>query len=114
MPDELLQLRHVALSGDGAPTFTIAGTLFAGPSGNNPVSGATIIVVDASGAEVTLSTAANGNFYTAAALALPVRVKATQCPKTRTMQTAATGSCNTTGCHGLGDPQGRGFLQLTP
>jgi hypothetical protein len=97
---------------DGAPTFSIGGTLYDGPSGNNPVAGATIIVEDASGAVVKLSTAANGNFYAGGALTLPVHVKATQCPKTRTMQQQSVGDCNQGGCHGPGDTQGRVFLQV--
>ena len=97
---------------DGAPTFSLGGTLYDGPSGTNPVAGATIIVEDANGAEIRLATAANGNFYASGAVVLPIRVKATQCPKTRTMQEQGTGSCNQGGCHGAADTQGRVYLPV--
>ena len=97
---------------DGAPTFSIGGTLYDGPSGNNPVAGAVIVVQDSTGAKIQLSTAANGNFFAIGAVQLPVRVLATQCPKTRTMQESATGSCNQAGCHGAADTQGRVYLQV--
>lgn len=110
---------------ENARIFTIAGTLYDGPSGNNPVSGATIYVHDANGAEIRMATAVNGNFFTSATVALPLMggemtgSKATECPKTRTMQGTALGGCNAQGCHaaaqsGTANTQGRIYLQLTP
>jgi hypothetical protein len=54
----------------GAPTFTIAGTLFA--TGSTPIAGATILITDSNNNSFQLVTASNGNFYTGSAVALPL------------------------------------------
>jgi hypothetical protein len=106
---------------NGAPVFSIAGTLYTDPSGATPVSGATIYVHDANGQEIRMPTAVNGNFFTAQPVALPLMgteldgAKATQCPDTRTMQETTTGGCNSQGCHadpnsGSNNLQGRIYL----
>lgn len=103
---------------EGAPLFSVAGTLYDGPSGTKPVAGATIIVHDAAGVEIKMATALNGNFYSTQTVTLPFQggemfgSKASQCPKTRTMQQTALGSCNTTNCHAADSTQGRVYLQL--
>lgn len=88
------------------PRWTLAGTLYDSRQGTAPISGATIVVTDADGVEHSLVTASNGNFYTSAAIAFPVTVRASKCPDTRAMTSqAAVGDCN--GCHTANASQGR-------
>lgn len=89
-----------------APKWTLAGTLYASSSGGTAIPGATVTVVDAAGIEHKLITAANGNFYTNAALQFPVRVTASKCPDAKPMTGAPqSGDCN--GCHSATAAQGR-------
>jgi hypothetical protein len=82
----------------GAPAWTLAGTLYSAASGGAAVSGATIEVIDANGKRLALRTYANGNFYTNAAVAFPVTVRASKCPSDQTMnEPLNVGSCNS--CH---------------
>jgi hypothetical protein len=82
-----------------APKWTLAGTLYDSGNGQNAVSGATIVVTDASGASFKLVTASNGNFYTGRAIQFPVHIKASKCPDEQTMQAGQqVGDCNS--CHG--------------
>jgi hypothetical protein len=103
---------HDDSTADGAPTFTVAGTLYDGPSGNNPKPGATVIVVDATGQEYHMTTSTNGNFYMSSPVMQPLKAKVTGCPKTKQMNGLSVGNCNQAGCHGAGDTQGRVYLQL--
>ena len=84
--------------------WTIAGTLYADANGAVPLSGATIRIVDASGAETKLVTARNGNFYSTTAVRYPLTVKASRCPDNAKMGVTITapGSCNAAGCHDPG------------
>lgn len=97
---------------EGAPQFTLAGTLYTDAAGTAPVVGGTIIVTDATGASVDMITQANGNFWTTQALTYPVRVAASQCPDTVPMAGAITaaGDCNAGGCHAAGSSSGRVHL----
>lgn len=80
--------------------FTLSGTLY---NGNTGVSGATIIITDASNQKLSINSQMDGNFYTAQALAFPVSVVATMCPNTVPMVAQATqGGCNRNGCHTSG------------
>jgi hypothetical protein len=106
---------------EGAPLFTIAGTLYDTPTGNNPVSGATIVVTDSTGMEIRMDTAVNGNFYYQGAIAgfaasnpgNPIGPTwATSCPQKQSMKAAPLGSCNVAGCHDAAGVQGRVFLEL--
>jgi hypothetical protein len=82
-----------------APRWTVAGTLYRG-DGAATLSGGTIQLVDASGTEVTLVSAQNGNFWTSQAVMFPLTAKATACTESRSMPTPVpTGSCNQGGCH---------------
>jgi hypothetical protein len=96
---------------DGAPAFTLGGTLYNGPSGVKPTPNATIIVVDAANRKYFLPTQQNGNFYSSAAMVFPVTVSASQCPKTKPMVALSVGNCNSGSCHGAGSPTGRVYLQ---
>lgn len=87
-------------TGSIGPNFPIAGTLYDSITGTNPVVGATITAVDASGKELKMVTAQNGNFWTTSAVAFPVQVRASSCPKILPMGSPVTesaGDCNS--CH---------------
>lgn len=80
--------------------WTIAGTLYSAATGGTAVSGATIVVVDATGKTIKLTTYSNGNFYTTTAVTKPLKVRATKCPSDLSMTAGASnGSCNASGCH---------------
>ena len=84
--------------------FTVAGTVYGDLAGSAPVAQATIHLVDASGREVTVVSAINGNFWSTAPVTYPVRTWASRCPDAAPMlaEVAASGaSCNT--CHGGGN-----------
>jgi hypothetical protein len=84
-----------------APRWTVAGTLYTTIQGASPAAGATIFVTDASGAELELITASNGNFYTSTPVQFPLTVAASKCPDTRQMTgRPQLGNCNS--CHGQG------------
>lgn len=88
-------------NGNGAPLFTVAGTLYASINGGSPVAGATIRLTDGKGANVDLVTGSNGNFYSSGAVNFPVTARASGCPNDTLMaaQVQSSGaSCN--GCHG--------------
>ncbi len=111
-PGENCLACHDSNLSDGAPEFSLGGTLYNGPSGLRPVPNATIIVIDANNRQFLLPTQQNGNFFSAATMAFPVRVSASQCPKTKPMLGLSAGNCNAGGCHAKGDPAGRIYLQV--
>ena len=81
-----------------APKWTIAGTIYTSSTGAAPLAGATMIITDATGAEIRLISASNGNFYTQQAVTFPVRVTASRCPDQRSMTSQQqSGNCNS--CH---------------
>jgi hypothetical protein len=90
-------------NGAVATLWTLSGTLYDGVAGANPVAGATIHVLDATGRRIDLITALNGNFYTSQAVAYPVTVSASLCPSTVPMiESVASGAPSCNGCHGSG------------
>jgi hypothetical protein len=100
-----------------APLFSVGGTLYADPTGINPLGGAIIEIVDSMGTTQKLVTANNGNFFVlggSGATSFPVgeyNAKATQCPGTHTMNTKqANGSCNASACHDSASVNGRAYL----
>jgi len=97
-------------TGNGAPAFTIAGTLYIDMEGTQTLGGATIETQDGAGATLKLITANDGAFWTQAPFTAPLTVKATQCPGTHTMMQTAGGSCNTANCHDGVSSTGRAFL----
>ncbi len=111
-PGENCLACHDAELSDGAPEFTVGGTLYNGPSGNKPVANAAIIIVDADNRRFVLPSQLNGNFFSAAKMALPLKVSASQCPQTRPMNAPSVGNCNASGCHAKADPAGRVYLQF--
>jgi hypothetical protein len=88
--------------------WTVAGTLYPEPyvPGSAGIEGAHVQLTDANGRTITLLTNRVGNFYTAEALAFPVRVCATRGGATSCMEEPLTsGSCNVChGPHGLATP----------
>ena len=94
-----------ALSG---PSFTLAGTVFGPATSNVPRAGRpgiNVHLIDATGREVRLVSAANGNFYTAQPLVFPVRTFISACPDSAVMVAQveeAESSCNAGGCHDAG------------
>jgi hypothetical protein len=97
---------HGLGNGNGAPVFTLAGTLYNSAAGTAPLAAGTIVVTDANGLSFKLATATNGNFYSSATIAWPVTVKASKCPDELQMGSQpAVGDCN--GCHTGIAAQGR-------
>jgi hypothetical protein len=88
--------------------FTIAGTLYADPFGQAPMSQATIHLIDANHNDIKLITAQNGNFFTDQPIAFPVRPRASKCPSIDQEMpddvNASGGNCN--GCHAVGTNAG--------
>lgn len=92
-------------TGNGAPKWTAAGTLY-NLAGTAPVAGATITLIDSSGKTLTIVSATNGNFWTNAALQMPLRVRASKCPSAVFMSMEApAGACNS--CHSTSGNPGR-------
>lgn len=93
-----------ASSGDEAPLFAIAGTVYPtahepdrcyGANGNN---GARVVITGANGQVVTLTPNAAGNFTYTGTVARPFQAKVTFMGRERVMATPQTsGDCN--GCH---------------
>jgi hypothetical protein len=85
----------------GDRAWTVAGTLF--DTTGNAVSGATIEVVDVNAQKLQLKTNDNGNFYTTTPVAMPLTVRASQCPSSSAMAGKVNaGSCNS--CHDASNP----------
>jgi hypothetical protein len=83
-----------------ARRFTVAGTLFlTNNDPNQPLSAATVEVVDLRGNKLTLTTQKNGNFYTDQPIADPPwQVHISQSPTATSMPTPTmSGDCNS--CH---------------
>lgn len=87
--------------GEDAPSYTAAGTVFPTlrePDDCNGASAATIEIIDANGKIVTLTSNSAGNFYTRAALTMPIRARVTSGDVVREMLTPVnSGDCNS--CH---------------
>ena len=88
---------------DEADPFTVAGTVFPTEtsSAGDGLEGVRVVVTDADGERVSLSTNAAGNFFTSRPLRFPLReVVLEQGGRSRVKPLAAlSGSCN--GCHAL-------------
>jgi hypothetical protein len=96
-------------AGGGAPTWTLAGTLYDRSAGGTAIAGATITVTDANGATFDLVSARNGNFWTSQPVAMPATIVASMCPDTVPMiSTLSSGDCNS--CHTGGGSPGRVHL----
>lgn len=89
-------------TGGPAPAWSVSGTLYGDVAGTAPVAGATVHVVDATGAVIDLVTSTNGNFYTALAVAYPARVSVSRCPSAMPMSIPVPSSAGCNSCHGTG------------
>ena len=95
--------------------WSAAGTVFMSSTSDEGAPGVTVRVVDADKREVTLTTNAAGNFYTAEPLRAPLRLRLEHLGRSKEMpEEAPAGSCNA--CHSSPDPagnaKGRIFLPL--
>lgn len=82
--------------------FTVAGTVFGSATADtgSGLAGVSVVLTDANAVETTLTTNAAGNFFTGAALALPLKKAAVVRNGTRTeMAGVPAGDCNR--CHTL-------------
>ncbi len=106
---------HVSGGAAGDVPFTLAGTVFASASADtgSGLAGITVIVTDANQVETTLITNAAGNFFTRAALALPLKKAAVVRRGVRTdMGGVPEGGCNR--CHTLPAAGGAGGRIYAP
>ena len=101
----------------GAPTFTIAGTLF--PTAHEPddcdgASGsARVVIVDAKGVTLTLTPNSAGNFYSSTAITKPYKASIVDGQNVRAMGGAqTTGDCNS--CHTVAGANGAPGRIMTP
>ena len=84
----------------GEASFTVAGTVFGSSTADtgSGLAGVSVIITDANGLDTLLTTNAAGNFFTRAALALPLKKAAVGINAQRTAMSAAPdGDCNR--CH---------------
>lgn len=93
--------------GDGAPRFGTAGTVYDGPAGSegDGLAGATVVVTDAAGRSVALTSNSVGNFFTDQALTPPLQVTLRAPGAASQTSIAPQGDCNS--CHAGGSAPGR-------
>lgn len=103
---------------DEGPHFSIAGTVYGADDQADDCFGqssATIVITDAKGQKITVTSNEAGNFYSKAAITLPITAKVTYNGKTKEMVTKAdSGECN--GCHtkdGANGAPGRILFELS-
>jgi hypothetical protein len=102
---------HSERSGQGAPPWSVAGTVFPHKqaAASEGINGVRVLVTDARGKSVELVSNAVGNFYTDEPLEIPLRVAIEQAGPRREMPVRApSGSCNA--CHSpqpVGGTEGR-------
>jgi hypothetical protein len=98
----------------GENSFTAAGTIFAKPDDPTSagVSGATVILTDATGAQMTLTTNSAGNFFTSRPLTFPLTAEVHHGSQVATMlKKIPSGGC--AACHAsppLNGAPGRPFV----
>ncbi len=89
-------------AGGEGPTFSVGGTLFRDAAGSAAVAGVTLHIVDATGKELSLVSARNGNFWSSQPVTYPLSAAASGCPSRSTMAAPIQqggGNCNSGGCH---------------
>jgi hypothetical protein len=82
--------------------FFLSGTLFSSASGGQPVVGAAITFIDATGATGDMRSGTNGNFWWGLPVSFPVTLIASACPTIDRMTAtvpSGQGGCNRGGCH---------------
>lgn len=93
--------------GDRGPKWSVAGTVFGDPqaAATGGVLAAQVLITDATGRNLTLTTNEVGNFYTAEELTFPIRVEVQKDGKRMAMSDSPpVGSCNY--CHSPQPPEG--------
>jgi hypothetical protein len=82
-----------------APRFTVAGTVFSSntAAASAGLSGVTVIITDANGAETPLTTTAVGNFYTTKTIAAPYKAAVVRNGTRTSMSATPNGGCSS--CH---------------
>lgn len=88
-----------------APAFTLGGTVYDSVNSDAPMAGVAVLLTDADGVEITLTTGSNGNFWTDQPLTFPVTTSSSSCPNTNPMFSivqSAGADCNSAGCHAAG------------
>jgi hypothetical protein len=93
---------HASNAGEGAPTFSVAGTVYQAAHDPDECfgagSGVQVVITGADGKAQTLATNQSGNFYSTASVALPYQAKVVYMRRENAMAEAqSTGDCN--GCH---------------
>lgn len=87
-------------NGSKAPKWTVAGTVYSSPTDSAlmGVDGVQVVITDAAGKKLTLTTNAAGNFYSRDSVTFPISAEVTRNGKTQKMsQTVPTGACSS--CH---------------
>ena len=90
--------------------FYLSGTLYSSASGGNPVVGAAITFIDATGHTGDMRAGMNGNFWWSLPVDFPVTLIVSECPTTINKMTATVASgegCNRSGCHTANGGAGR-------
>lgn len=91
--------------------FYLSGTLYAAAGGGQPVVGASLTFVDATGATGDLHTGLNGNFWWSLPVTFPITIIASSCPDEKPMTAAVSDAgCNKAGCHAGSASPGRVHL----
>jgi hypothetical protein len=91
---------HTPGGSAGEASFSVAGTVFGSTTADtgSGLAGVSVVLTDANSVDTTLITNAAGNFFTRAALALPLKKAAVVINGQRTeMSAAPAGDCNR--CH---------------
>jgi hypothetical protein len=92
--------------------FYLSGTLYSSANGGQPVVGAAITFIDATGATGDMRSGTNGNFWWSLPVTFPVTLIASACPTIDKMTaTIPSGQgCNRNGCHTASGGAGRVHL----
>ena len=93
--------------------FFLSGTLYSSAGGGQPVVGAAITFIDATGATGDMRSGTNGNFWWGLPVTFPVTLIASACPTISRMTAtvpSGQGGCNRSGCHTAGG--GAGHVHL--
>lgn len=93
--------------------FFMSGTMYSAATGGQPVAGASITFVDATGMTGDMRTNLNGNFWWSLPVTFPVKIIASMCPNIQPMTAmvqASGAGCNKAGCHSAAGGAGRVHL----
>lgn len=95
-------------NGSVGPAFSVAGTLFSDKAGEQPLSGATVTLIDAADNQIDMLATLNGNFWTDQAVELPAIAFVSSCPDVQPMPVfVEAADCNA--CHDPAQSSGMAF-----